>query len=87
MPAKIINASFIYAKRISNDDANLLTKKLEKHCNKISFISLSITDKESTLNLDLVPKDFKSISLINDEVNSLNKEIKIMLAKDSLLSL
>ncbi len=84
---EIINASFIYDKRISGEEINNLTLKLEKYCKKITFISLSTTDEQSTINMDLVPKDFKSISSINDEIKKSDKSIKIMLARDNLLSL
>lgn len=84
---EIINASFIYNKRIHGDEINNLTIKLEKYCKKITFISLSTTSDQSTINMNLIPKDFNSITLINDELKKLDKSINIMLARDNLLSL
>ena len=50
-------------------------------------MSFSSTNDQSTINLDIVPKRFESISLINKEVSTLDKNIKVILAKDNYLSL
>ncbi len=83
----LINASFTYHKKVSSDEIDRLTKKIDKHCNKITFVSFSSTNDQSTINLDIVPKRFESISLINKEVSTLDKNIKVILAKDNYLSL
>ena len=83
----LINASFIYDKKITSNEIDKLTDKINKHCNKVVFVSFSATKDQSTINLDIVPKKFNSISQINDEVSRLDKNIKVIFAKDNYLSL
>ena len=87
LSGELINASFIYNKRISEKETEALTNKLDKYCKKITFISLSSTETQSTINLDITPNDFDSIGKISDEIQNLDKNIKVMMAKDNLLSL
>jgi hypothetical protein len=87
MSGELINASFIYNKRISGKETDELTKKLEVYCKKITFISMSSTETQSTINLDITPNDYGSIGKISDEIQNLDKNIKVMFAKDNLLSL
>ena len=81
----LINASFIYDKKITSNEIDKLTDKINKHCNKVVFVSFSATKDQSTINLDIVPKKFNSISQINDEVSRLDKNIKVIFAKDNYL--
>ena len=87
LSGELINASFIYNKRISEKETEALTNKLDKYCKKITFISLSSTETQSTINLDITPNDFDSIGKISDEIQNLDKNIKVMMVKDNLLSL
>ena len=83
----LINASFTYDKNITSNEIDKLTDRINKHCNKVVFVSFSSTKDQSTINLDIVPKKFNSISQINDEVGRLDKNIKVIFAKDNYLSL
>jgi len=48
---------------------------------------LSSTENQTTLNLDLKPKNFKNVGEITETVKKLDSKVKIMLAKKSMLSL
>lgn len=82
-----INAAFIFNKKIKTYELDDLIKKIEKNCSKIVFVSFSTTENQSTINLDIVPKNFKSLSEINKEINLKYKNIKIIFTKDNYLSL
>ena len=83
----IVNASLIFNTRISDSDIDNLTKVISKHCEEVKFISLSSTNKESTVCFDLVPKNFSSISKMNSELKKSNRDIKIIFARDNVLTL
>ena len=83
----LINAAFIFNKKIKTNEFDEIIKKIEKNCSKLVFVSFSITSDQSTINLDIEPKKLESISLINKEINSSYKDVKIVFTKDSYLSL
>ena len=83
----IVNASLIFNKRISDLDIDNLTKVISKHCEEVKFISLSSTNQESTVCFDLIPKNFASISKMNTDLKKINRDIKIIFARDNLLTL
>jgi len=83
----LLNASIVFNKRVSDQELNKLTDMISKYCNEIKFISLSSTNNESTICFDLVPKNFSSISKINSNLKNLDKNIKIILTKDNILTL
>ena len=66
---------------------NTLIKKINPLCKQINFISLSSTDTQTTLNLDLLPNNFLNIGKIQEEIKKIDSKAKIMFAKDNLLSL
>ena len=56
-------------------------------CLQIKFISLSSTENQTTLNLDLRPKNFHNITKIQEVIKTLDSKVKVMFAKKSMLSL
>ncbi len=83
----LINASIVLKKRISDKELDELTKLISKYCKEVKFISLSSTINESTICFDLIPNNFSSVSKMNNELKYLNKNIKIILARDNILTL
>ena len=84
---EILNSSIIFNKRISDKKIDELINQINPMCLQIKFISLSSTENQTTLNLDLKPKNFKNVGEITETVKQLDSEVKIMLAKKSMLSL
>ena len=84
---EILNSSIIFNKRISDKEIDEIIKKINPMCLQIKFISLSSTENQTTLNLDLKPKNFKNVGEITETVKKLDSKVKIMLAKKSMLSL
>ena len=84
---EILNSSIIFNKRISDKEIDGLINKINPMCLQIKFISLSSTENQTTLNLDLKPKNFKNVGEITEAVKKFDGKAKIMLAKKSMLSL
>ena len=84
---EILNSSIIFNKRISDKEIDEVINKINPMCLQIKFISLSSTENQTTLNLDLKPKNFKNVGEITETVKKLDSKVKIMLAKKSMLSL
>ena len=84
---EILNSSIIFNKRISDKEIDGLINKINPMCLQIKFISLSSTENQTTLNLDLKPKNFKNVGEITETVKKFDSKVKIMLAKKSMLSL
>jgi len=84
---EILNSSIIFNKRISDKEIDEIIKKINPMCLQIRFISLSSTENQTTLNLDLKPKNFKNVGEITETVKKFDSKVKIMLAKKSMLSL
>ena len=83
----LVNASIVLEKRISDKELDELTKLISKYCKEVKFISLSSTINESTICFDLIPNNFSSVSKMSDDLKNLNKNIKIILARDNILTL
>lgn len=83
----LINASIVLEKRISDKELDELTKVISKYCKEVKFISLSSTINESTICFDLIPNNFSSVSKMNNDLKNFNKNIKIILARDNILTL
>jgi hypothetical protein len=53
----------------------------------MQFISLSSTENETTLNLDIKVKNFENLSKINEQIKKKYDKAKILFAKNNALSL
>ena len=84
---EILNSSIIFNKRISDKKIDELINKINPMCLQTRFISLSSTENQTTLNLDLKPKNFKNVGEITEMVKKFDSKVKIMLAKKSMISL
>ncbi len=84
---EILNSSIIFNNRISDQEVDNLINKIKPLCSEIKFISLSSTENQTTLNLDLQPKNFKNVGEIIATVKKIDSKVKVMFAKKSMLSL
>ena len=84
---EVLNSSLVFSRQILKNDIDKIIDKLQPLCKEIEFISFSSTPNNTTVNLDLIPIDFSKISEIENEVRKIDKEVKILIAKDNLLSL
>ncbi len=84
---EIINSSIIFSRRISDKEINEIIKKINPYCKFIKFVSLSSTEDQTSLNLDLGPKNFDQVSKILDEIKKDDSKVKVMFARNNTLSL
>lgn len=82
-----LNSSIIFNRRVSDKEVDNLINKINPLCLQISFISLASTENQTTLNLDLKPKNFQNIGEIIEVVKKLDNKVKVMFAKKSMISL
>ena len=84
---EVISSSIIFEKRVPDKEINEIIKKIDPFCKYVKFISLSSTENQTTLNLDLRPKNFDEINKILDEIKKQDNKVKVMFAKSNMLSL
>ena len=84
---EVLNSSIVFNKRVSDKQVHKLIKNISPKCLQIKFISLSSTETQTTLNLDIKPRNFKNVGEITETVRKFDSQAKIMLAKKSMLSL
>ena len=84
---EILNSSLIFNNRVSDQEIDNLINKIKPLCSEIKFISLSSTENQTTLNLDLKPKNFKNVGEIIATVKKIDNKVKVMFAKKSMISL
>ena len=82
-----LNSSLIFDKRVSDKEIDNIIAKIDPLCSQIQFISLSSTENQTTLNLDLKPKNFEKIGEITETIKKIDNKAKVMLAKKSMLAL
>ena len=84
---EILNSSLIFFNRVSDQEIDNFINKIKPLCSEIKFISLSSTENQTTLNLDLKPKNFKNVGEIIATVKKIDNKVKVMFAKKSMISL
>ena len=62
--SEIINLGIIIEENISDDQINNLIEDLTKDSVELRFISMSRTNKNTSINIDLKPNDFKDLTKI-----------------------
>ena len=85
--SEVLNISIIFSKRIQENYLELLVKAIDPFCKKISFISLASVENQTTFNLDVLLKNFSSISKIEKEIKKKDIKVKKIFEKESQLSL
>ncbi len=84
---EILNSSFVFTEKISEDRLDNFIKSIQPHCKKINFISYSSSRDQTTLNLDIIPNNFKSISKIQVQAKKLSNKVQTLFAKDNSIAL
>ena len=84
---EVLNSSIIFNRRVSDKEIDALINKINPMCLQIKFISLSSTENQTTLNLDLKPKNFHNITKIQEVIQKIDTKVKVMFAKKNMLSL
>ena len=84
---KIINLGVIIDQDISDKQINSLIEEIRKISYELKFISMSRTDKSTTINLDVKPKEFSKLTLLSEDIKKQFKDSKVVMAYNEDLSL
>ena len=83
----IINLGIIINDKISDVQINDLIKDIKKNSKELKFISMSRTDENTTINLDVRPIEFERLTYLSGQVKNKFKNSKVILAYNDDLSL
>jgi len=85
--SEIINLGIIIEDNISDDQINNLIEDLSKISLELKFISMSRTSSNTSINIDIKPKDFKDLTKITEQIKEKYSNSKTILAHNDELSL
>lgn len=84
---KIINMGIIVEENISDTQINKLIDDLTQFSIELKFISMSRTKTNTTINVEIIPKDFKDLTKITEKIKKEYINSKTILAQNTDLSL
>ena len=82
-----INLGVIIEQDISDVQVNNLISDIKKISNELKFISMSRTENNTTINIDLKPKKFEKLTLLSGQIKNKFKNSKVIMAYNDELSL
>lgn len=83
----IINLGIIINDKISDIQINKLIKDIKENSKELKFISMSRTDENTTINLDVKPIEFERLTYLSGQIKDKFKNSKVILAYNDDLSL
>ena len=83
----LINSTIIFEKRMSDKEVNEIKKDIKGFCTEMKFVSLSSTENETTLNLDIKTANFENLNKVSENIKKKYNKAKILFAKNNALSL
>lgn len=84
---KIINLGVIIEQDISDHQINELIDEIREISDELNFISMSRTINNTTINLDVKPKEFNQLTLLSEHIKKKFKDSKVVMAHNEDLSL
>ena len=84
---QVTNFTIIFERRIPGAEVDRVISKIKRFCVEMKFISLSSTESETTLNLDIKVKSFEKFSQISKEIEKKYSNCKVLYSKNNSLSL
>jgi hypothetical protein len=82
-----INAGIIIEGNISDVQINSLINEIKKISKELKFISMSRSNENTTVNVDLKPKKFENLTLLTGKIKKRFSNSKVILAYNDDLSL
>ena len=82
-----INLGVIIEQDISDVQVNNLISDIKKISNELKFISMSRTENNTTINIDLKPKKFEKLTSLSGNIKKKFKNSKVIMAYNNDLSL
>lgn len=84
---EVINLGVIIKKDVSDVQINDLISEIKKISYELKFISMSRTDLDTTINIDLKPKKFENLTALSGLIKKKFKNSKVIMAYNDDLSL
>ena len=84
---QITNFTIIFAHRIPGAEIDRTISQIKKFCLEMRFISLSSTDNETILNLDIKVKSFENLNQISKQIEKKYSNSKVLFSRNNSLSL
>ena len=82
-----INAGIIINENISDTQINSIISEFKKISAELRFISMSRSNENTTINLDLKPRRFENLTLLTGKIKKRFPKSKVILAYNDDLSL
>ena len=82
-----VNLAIIINQNISDSNITKIIEDIKKISNELNFVSMSRTNKNTNINLDIYPKKFEDLIKITDSIKNHYKNSKIIIARGNDLSL
>ena len=77
--SELVNLAISIDENITQVEITKIIDELKSISSELNFVSLSKTEKNTNLNLDLRPKDFDEILKITDSIKKNLKDQKLLL--------
>ena len=84
---QIINLGIIIQENINDTQINNLINDIKKTSSELKFISMSRTNENTTINIDIKPKKFENLTLLSGKIKRKFSNSKVILAYNDDLSL
>ena len=82
-----INLGVIIEQDLQDKEINNLIQEIKKISKELKFISMSRTENNTTINLDLKPNKFENLTLLSGKVKKKYRNSRVILAYNDDLSL
>ena len=84
---EIINLGIIIEKKIGDNEINQILDDAKNISLELKFISMSKTNKDVSINLDIKPKKFQQLSKFSESINKKFPNSKVIISQNNDLSI
>ena len=84
---EIINLGIIIEKKIGDKEINQILDDAKNISQELKFISMSKTNKDVSINLDIKPKKFQQLSKFSESINKKFPNSKVIISQNNDLSI
>ena len=85
--SELINLAIVVEADMKHDTINNLISELKKVSTELNFVSMSKTNKDTSINIEIRPKKFEEIIKLTDKLKQKFRKSKIIIARNNNLSL
>ena len=83
----VLNLGIITKKRINEFETNKILAIVQKNIKELKFVSLSSTDENTTINLNIKAKDTKQLSRLTNQINKNYPNTKVIISQNDDLAI